>query len=618
MNERVDLMTKSLADVILAIEASSGRFYQRDGQPVWPVRNAKEREALEQMVSTLGGTVEFVSDADEKLLSGPELVVALGTGAREHAQLYAHLTHRSCIAVKSIEALREFPQAAVVVTTFAYVNERLLDLIYDRHPMTTAPGLIFSYDDADLPLQVLARSAALHCSHASFQRRRVDINPMIDFGAQMSPEYSFVGGRAEPSEFRDALSCTAGLLTLYTHSDGIDAYLRTDLVLCPIKSADSSDQSGPLPSCVLTGICHRCSRPMSKVLGTDVLLAPEIVKAHVFIYCACWGLYPPPGVHSPSFSLSRRFLQSFTIGALLTSWEINIQRLPLTAKLFHDVARGLPLGEALALHLSSEEAHGSYHKLCLIGDPSIRLSHSDIRDPLDSIQAFKKPPGPSERCMAGLALLRLMVHHYAQEGDASSSVIATIAEHETMLIGVHQHNPDLAQRFRREMVDYLTSQDTMLSKSWTQFVDATEVVPDKTPCSICGRRTIARVYSLRIPGAVFRCETMCPNCGSIEDSPIDHRISMSVDPDGLMRLHGALPGSDWRARITVERFFTRETYGWEWPSAPTGEPLQSFRVPQPWPVVPFRLSVIMVYGDCEFSVLGCLYRGPPETGQVTP
>jgi len=90
---------------------------------------------------------------------------------------------------------------------------------------------------------------------------------------------------------------------------------------------------------------------------------------------------------------------------------------------------------------------------------------------------------------------------------------------------------------------------------------------------------------------------------------------MTVELDRWIRLHGELPGSDWHARITIERFFTREPYGWEWPAAPAGEPLRSFQVPEPWPAVPFRLSVIMVFGDSEFSVLGCLYRGPHQNPQ---
>src|SRR5579859_5390444 len=99
-----------------------------------------EREALERMVSTLGGTVEYVSRADEERLSGPELVVGLGAAAHDHAQLYAHLTRRNCVEIERIEELSKVPRAAVVVTTFAHVNERLLDLLYDQNPMTIAPG----------------------------------------------------------------------------------------------------------------------------------------------------------------------------------------------------------------------------------------------------------------------------------------------------------------------------------------------------------------------------------------------------------------------------------------------------------------------------------------------
>lgn len=612
-------MTGPGNDVILAIEAPSARFYQMDGRPVWPVRSARERDSLERMVSTLGGTVAFVDRADEAVLSGPELVVGLGVGAFEHARLYAHLTGRACEFAEDLERLAAFPEAAVVVTTYAFVDERLLDQLYDRYPLTSAPGLIFSYDDADLSLQVLTRAAALHCSHRHFEYRRVDINTNIEFGAHMAPEFSIVGAQATPAEFRRALASNAGLLTLYSHSDGIDAYLRDGLVLCPMEGADLDVQ--PAPSCVVTGYCQRCSRPMSEVLGTETLLHPRAVKAHVLVYCVCWGLYPSQHMYSPAYALSRRLLESFTVGALVTSWEINIQRLPLTARLFHDVARGLPLGEALARHLSSPEARGNYHKLCLIGDPGVRLEPLDVPDPLAGVQAFQKPPTPSPRCFAGLALLRLMIlRGHASEGrpDVAARVTASAAEYEAMLVEGRRHDAALVDRFRHDMLDWLTSQDTMLSKNWGRFVDSIEALPEKTPCSVCGRRTVARAFVLRIAGAVPRRETVCPSCGSVQDMPLDHTLSMSVTPDGWMHLHGSPPRSEWLARVTIERFFTRETLHWDWPAAATGEPAQSFQVPEPWPHVPFRLSLIMVHGDCEFIVLGCLYRGPlsPEGDAV--
>jgi hypothetical protein len=605
-------MKVAKTDVIYAIEAPSGRYYQRDGRPVWPVRSAGEREGLERMVATLGCRVEYLSDAAEQKFTGPQLVVGLGIEAYEDAGLYAHLTGRRCELVNDLEQLSQFPEASVVVTSYRFVNEELLDRLYDRPSISTAPGLIFSYADEGLAAQVLARSAALHCRAGNFERRRVDVNPTISFGVQTSSTYSIIGGEASPSEFRDALASGAGLLTLYTHSDGIDAFLRDDLVLCPIDSTYESNQPSPAPSCVLTGICHRCSRPMTEVIGTPVLLAPEIVKAQVLVYCVCWGLYPSQRVHSPAYALSRRLLESFSIAALITSWEINIQRLPLTAGLFHDIARGLTLGESLALHLSAPEARSTHHKLCLIGDPELRLAPEDVADPLANIQRFTKPPAPSQQCMADLTLLRLMVYRCTQTDEESRTheqVLTTIAEYENMLVAGVSYDPDLAARFRRGLVEYLTSQDTMLSKCWNHYTLTTEVLPDKKPCLICGRRTVARLFSLRVVGAKQRRETFCPSCGSIEDVAVDRQMSFAVEPTGLMRLAGAVPVADWHARVTVERFFTRETFSWEWPAAPTSEPAPSFQVPRPWPRVPFRLSLIMVHGISEFSVFGCLYRG---------
>ncbi len=610
-------MESSSTDVILALETSSGRLYKRDDQPVWPVSSPIERQSLERMVSSLGGTVKFVDEADEGTLTGDELVIGLGTGAHEHARLYAHLTRRACELVESLEQLSAFPQAVVVVTTYAHVTEQLMDRLYDRHPIATAPGVIFSYDDEQLSAQILARAAARHCSHRHFSRRRIDVNPTINFGAQMSREFSIVGGRAKPSEFREALSCGAGLLTLYSHSDGIDAYLREqlDLVLCPIENADPSSAPSPAPSCVMTGICHRCRKPMSEVMGSDILLAPEVVKANILVYCVCWGLYPSQHVHSPEYALSRRLIGSFNIGALITSWEINIQRLPLTAGLFHDIARGLTLGEALARHLSTSEARANYHKLCLIGDPAIRLPPSNIHDPLANIQQVQRPRVPSAQCMGGLTLLRLMTNSFSSgnnDDHAAQRALAALVEYETMLAEGLRHDAGLVDRFRQQLLAYLTNQDTMLSKCWAKFAEAVEVVPEKAACSVCGRRTLLREFSMRIPGAKARRERTCPSCGSIEDCPADRSMSMSVEPGGLMRLHGELPKSSWCARISVERFYTPETYKWDWPAAPSGEPMPSFQVPIAWPLVPFRLSVILVYEDSEFAVLGCLYRGGLE------
>lgn len=592
-------------NVVLAIEGDGLFHYQ--GMPVWPVRNASEKSSLESLVRSLGGKLEFVFEVEEEPLCGLELVVGLGVESFEEAKLYAHLTKRDCKLAHNLDEMRKLPQPSVVVTTIEYADETLFDFLYVSAPLQTAPGVVFSYGN-DLRTQVLARSVAVQLiGLRHLEKRRIDINAMVDCGVCSLDGYSFLGNRSTPTEFREAIASNAGLLSLTSHSDGIDVWLSEDLVFCPIRSTDIRDHASPAPSCVVTGICHRCNRQLSQVVGSDLLLHPDIIRAHVMIICVCWGLYPSRHIHSTDSAFSRAVLQNLSVGALLTTWEINIHDLSVTAELFHNVSSGMTLGEALAIHLSSDASERKFHKMCLIGDPSIRLAESNEPDPFASVRTVIKMPVPSARCIASISILKLILSQF--EGAAASEAMESIVDYEKMLIEGLRYDEDLGDRFRRQAVDFLSSHDTMLSKVWTPFADLVEVFPERKVCNVCDRRTITRKYALRIPGAAARCETTCPSCGSISDSPADQSLSMSVKADGTIHLIGEIPNQRWHGRVVVERFFTKENTTWVWPEGDDGKPLRTFQVPEPFPAVPFRLGLVLIFGQCELIVLGCLHRG---------
>src|SRR5215510_5393381 len=115
---------------IWAMEAIDGGHHVKDGRPVWPFRNAKERDALERMVATMGDRLEIVTDASSFTLSGPGLVVGLGPRAFADARLYAHLTMRAYRPVQTRDELAAMPTPSVVVTTLDHIDEDLLDLLY--------------------------------------------------------------------------------------------------------------------------------------------------------------------------------------------------------------------------------------------------------------------------------------------------------------------------------------------------------------------------------------------------------------------------------------------------------------------------------------------------------
>jgi hypothetical protein len=610
---------------ILAMAAPDGGLYAVDGQPVWPLRDAREREALERMAAALGNRVELITRARPCRASGPEVVVGLGSRAFEDAELYAHLTLRTCIRARTRDELASLPIPAVVVTTFDHVDEELLDLLYDRHdrgPMDEAPGLIFGFSDDELRCQVLARAACLRCPPREHELRRADVYPLLAFGCEQWPDVLVLGAQASPEAYRSAFSAGAGVLTLSTHSDGIDAQLLPDLVLCPMDRVPDQWERSMAPSCLLTGSCHRRDRPMSQALEEGSLLSPSGIVADVLVHSVCWGLYPAPGVQSPAWSLVRRVLEGFDVAAVMTTWEIVSQTVLTTAPLFHELACGVPLGRALARHLSSADALQRGHKLCLLGDPAMRLSPRELVDPFEgAAEHIDEPELPSAEHVANLALLRMMVMQARRSQrpgrtDTSRAALAAAMAYEAALITgepLEDGDDGRGPQLRRAMIEYLADRLTDTSKYWIPCSDDVQAEREKGTCPACGRRTVSRVYRSRIPGASARCHTHCPTCGPVGDLPLHRHVTIAVEPGGLVRLGGELPHAHWYAQVVLDTQVAALRQSWPWPVDSTGAPAHSFQIPEPWPRVPLRVAVLLLRGDCELDVVGCLCRLPSGT-----
>jgi hypothetical protein len=207
------------------------------------------------------------------------------------------------------------------------------------------------------------------------------------------------------------------VLTLSTHSDGIDAKVLSNLVLCPMDAESADSGADRSPACLLTGLCHRMDAPIAAARANGHFLTPSDIRAHVFVHSVCWGLFPSPDVQAPEWSLARRIVEDLSVAALITSWEITSQTVATTSGLFHDIARGVPLGRSLAAHLASAEARGQGHQLCLVGDPALRLSNSATQtrwpSPLKALcSALSTIPerGLAEPQQAGQSYRRIASH----------------------------------------------------------------------------------------------------------------------------------------------------------------------------------------------------------------
>jgi hypothetical protein len=102
------------------------------------------------------------------------------------------------------------------------------------------------------------------------------------------------------------------------------------------------------------------------------LLSPDAIAARVFVWDTCQGLMLPASVVDPRWGLAPRLFASPAIGAVILTWEPVVSE-PSLDPLARDLARGLSVGRALARLLAGRESRRMGHRMCLFGDPRLRL-----------------------------------------------------------------------------------------------------------------------------------------------------------------------------------------------------------------------------------------------------
>lgn len=344
----------------------------KNGRPVWPINDEGDRAALQRLVRLFGGRSQEVSGRPAPSRCGREVALGLGDASANEARLYAHLTRRRYRYARRLTDVLGKRPPAVVVTTLDRVDSDLLEWLYPVVPRVgSVPGIVCARDAPSLRRQVLLRSAA-----AEFRgpagHSRVDVIPSLQIGRTRMNGAEILGGRASPHAIRAALARGAGVLTIRTHADGMDAFLGSRLTLCPMDQLPTGADPERSPRCWATGVCHRHPGTVGSVLRSGVVISPDGFSARVLVLDVCRGLLPADGPLDPAWGFLYRMLHSPLIGAILTPWEITISDFTLTDVLSSALDRGVPAGRALAALLRSTAARRHGYRMCLLGDPRVR------------------------------------------------------------------------------------------------------------------------------------------------------------------------------------------------------------------------------------------------------
>lgn len=582
------------------------------GRPVWGVAEHHVR-AIVETGALAGFDLDLIEPGKVRRVELKETtfgdVVALGWRAAKVARMYAHLTGRSwSVSTTRGAAYLALAHAQVLVSRGALTSD-FLDHIA-RIGRRGTPGILMAADECSLVGQALSRSAASVMDAADQSRSIVEIHPLL------RPEDETPGSAALPHKrtlARIGLGGGASVLSLYTHSDGLDADLGHGLVLCPkddewLAAAAAHPRR---PGCCSTGWCYRRNRSLEDDRIDEDLIHPASIRARAVILDACIGVLPDDSIIPYELGLGARLLSSSTIGGLITSWRPAITAPSQTEMMVQLLLSGETLGRAVASHNLAAEEEKTGHFLVLFGDPKLRVVKAKATLPTQSrrarlaltIRRSAEQPKPAAvpvwpmRSM--LEALSTTAGPVPDEIDVAGEARSALAALDSAADREVDDDAGETGRRARHLVVKVLSHVSRLSEFWLPAADRAHLVMQPKTCDGCSNS----VLHYRVDGGIHETDArelaICPRCAFVSDAPLGsnarlflHRgaVELALDVDG--------PAS---AVLTQWCRPPHTTRRWKWPSLSDERLERFFHLPATLPAVPVVLTATIVTRDNFYS-----------------
>ncbi len=319
-------------------------------------------------------------------------------------------------------------------------------------------------------------------------------------------------------------------------------------------------------------------------------------------------------MEDPAWSLGKRLLASPTIGAMVTAWEVINPDFETTNAFLDDLVSGLPIGKALARCLQMPDVRRKRIRMCLLGDPRVRLPAPPESQGLLS-GATRLAPGHtlSEDGLRELALPRALLTLQMPSLAGEQREVAQQA-----VIGIENYERAAWQRLpveggpdapgptmRRGVLQFLYQLGVHTYDHWVPLGQVLQTEETQSSCFICGQRTIADVWHLRVTGVSHRRLVRCPCCGVVEDTPIGKSMKLLVEGQGTLRLEGNVTSECWTAGVLIKPKGVGASKQLEWPADSSGAPASALDLQGPWPPGIMHFALFFLWGTQQIT-----YRVP--------
>jgi predicted RNA-binding Zn-ribbon protein involved in translation (DUF1610 family) len=580
-------------------------FATAEGDPVWPVRSDAEFAALSRLAKSFGAGLELDLDiaGSGTQPHRSQLVLGLGSETFEAAKLYAHLTGRDvALEQHASEAALTVRTASVIVLLTETLTFELLEQLSARADGEPVPGIIVGENREALHLQVLLRSAAAVLDGASAEER-IDISPTLSRSRRRRSARVLEEG-ATIEAIRDAVRAGAGLLNVMTHSDGVDACFGPT-TLCPMESGSTMAPGVSPPPCIVRGYCHRHNMTLAAARAADFLIRPREVAARVVVIHTCKGALLSQSMVDPRWGMVPQLLNQPTIGAVATTWEMTLLVEQDLDRVAAPLERGVPVGEALGQFLDLPAVRARNVRMCLFGDPGVRL-------PAPS-RPSTKASSPKAEVAGDVAFLEAYNHFQRRSPLPQAAALIRKLEKGLRHYAGGKRPAGLASAVetREALLDLICYFGSTPSSDWSQFAKIERSVPSRSPCPQCGTRTQTWIMRILWAKGPQRRMVNCPRCGFVNDSPYGSAHLELRMAGGVLQLAGPLPRANWSARVMIDPGLPtgeEPARRWQnWPADLEGQAVRSLDLGdclQPWPM---NISLFLVE-DLALQTLTCRVR----------
>jgi hypothetical protein len=485
--------------------------------------------------------------------------------------------------------------ASVIVTTAGHFTYELLERVYSRRVGQPVTGIVVAQNEASLHRQVILRSAAARLC-GPLRHSRIDIMPPLS--AKRERGVKVLGNHAGASEVRKAFEAGAGLLNIVTHSDGVDAYFG-DVTLCSVGAMTLDGVDG-VPRCVARGVCHRHHVTIKQALDANYLMRPIEAAARLIVFHTCRGALAAEALVNPAWGLITGFLDNPRIGAVATTWEMNLLDREDPGRAARPLQRGTVVGQALGEFLDLPAVRARNVRMCLFGDPRLRLP------------ANSAAPRKNERRRwevgAHLFLQQFLKLQKAQAAaDLQPLVLKAGRALSRYLKGRksgEQTSAEAGRELREALMDVIC--DKGCATDWQRFAKLERTFSPPFGCPQCGARTQTWIMRIVAQANSRRRVVNCPRCGTIDESPAEYPdLAVWLDQK-VLHLRGSLPDGEWSARLLIdpgtEKGESPARRWMAWPAEKDGTPARSIEIGDALEGWPMNLTLVLIHGLCIIAI----------------